>query len=94
MPGLRRMLIFGPPHACKFQSRFDGFPFRLTLDLAEVVFARPSIFYDGSARLDRHADETEGSVVGARRLIIVVRLALLLSLAGRVDRQALLPVDQ
>jgi hypothetical protein len=31
MPGLRRMLIFGPPHACKFQSRFDGFPFRLPI---------------------------------------------------------------
>ena len=48
-----------------------------------------------TARLDRHADETEGSVVGTRRLlIIVVRLALLLSLAGCVDRQPLLPVDQ
>ena len=49
----------------------------------------------GPTRLDRHAGETEGSVVGARRfLIVVVRLALLLGLAGRVDRQPLPPVDQ
>jgi hypothetical protein len=46
-----------------------------------------------TASLDRHADETEGSVVGARPLLVVVT-ARCFSLAGRVDWQALLPVDQ
>jgi hypothetical protein len=44
-----------------------------------------------TTRLDWHADEAEGLVVGACRL---ARPALLPSLAGRVNRQALLPVDQ
>jgi hypothetical protein len=44
-----------------------------------------------TTRLDWHADEAEGLVVGACRL---ARPALLHGLAGRVDRQTLLPVDQ
>jgi hypothetical protein len=45
-----------------------------------------------TTRFDWHADEAEGLVVGARRLLD--KLSLSPSLAGRVDRQALLPVDQ
>jgi hypothetical protein len=60
-----------------------------------AVPPRPSCAWRGPAglttRLDWHADEAEGLVVGACRL---ARPALLPSLAGRVDRQAVLPVDQ
>src|SRR5262245_65571240 len=48
-----------------------------------------------TAILDRLADKTEGSVVGARRLLtVVIRPTRCFSLAGRVDWQASLPVDQ